>query len=119
MFFVAAKYVTKRSQLNEIIKPHDRILNCYVIQIFKEYFIMKRNDLYMLHKRNREHNGITCIIKMVKIVRTFHIYIEIKIRFYLVMKYTKCNQEISLGFRVLGDLCIFLNSFMCFSGFVI
>lgn len=57
--------------------------------------------------------------KIVKIVRTFHIYIEIKIRFYLVMKYTKCNQEISLGTRVLGDLCFLLYTFLCFSGFLI
>lgn len=70
VFFGVVKCLTKRSQINEIIKPHDTILDCYVIHIFKEYFITKRNDLdIMLHKRNREHNGITCIIKIVRIVK--------------------------------------------------
>lgn len=73
VFFVAVQYLTKRNNLNEIIKPCDRILDCYVIYIFKEYFITKRNDLYIMsHKRNREHNGITCVIKIVKI----HSFVE-------------------------------------------
>ena len=49
-----------------------------------------------------------------KTVTTFYIYIEVKIRFHLVVKHTNCLQKIPQSIRILGDFCILLYSSVFF-----